>query len=82
MAEFSRGVKEYVFGTATVCATFPVDLKGNADVCCAQCAYYRRSSKMCSLTRDICEYPDHYIGSKCPLEFYTAAEWAEKGDRT
>ena len=81
MAEFSSGVKEYVFGTATVCTTFPVDLKGNADVCCAQCSFYRRSSKMCSLSGDICEYPDHYIGSECPLEFYTAAEWAEKGDQ-
>ena len=34
MAEFSRGVKEYIRARAMVEVTFPVDFKGNVDISC------------------------------------------------
>lgn len=63
------GVSAYVIGTATVKASFPIDFHGNPYVCCALCVFYRPSSRRCSLTDAVCEYPDKYIGSQCPLDF-------------
>lgn len=74
MSEFSRGVKEYIHARAMVEVTFPVDFRDNAEVNCNQCKYYRRSYKKCGLNWEICEYPDKYIGSHCPLTFYTEEE--------
>lgn len=65
---FDSGVKDYIKGTATVSVCFPVDFKGNADVCCMQCFFYRESSRRCSLTGAVSEYPQRYVGSNCPLE--------------
>lgn len=70
MPEFSRGVKEYIHAHAIVEVTFPVDFRGNADINCHQCKYYRRNYRSCGLNGEICEYPDKYIGSHCPLTFY------------
>lgn len=63
------GVSGYINGYATVEVHFPVDLKGNADVNCRQCWYFRRTYSTCGLNGEVCEYPDKYIGSKCPLKF-------------
>lgn len=70
MPEFSRGVKEYIRARTTVEVTFPVDFRDHAEVNCCQCKYYRRSAQKCGLNGEICEYPDKYIGSRCPLTFY------------
>lgn len=67
MANFESGVASYIKMTATVTVNFPVDFKGNADVCCAQCFYFRKNYRTCGLNGQICEYPDKYIGSQCPL---------------
>ena len=64
MAEFSRGVKEYIRARAMVEVTFPVDFKDNVDIRCCQCKYYRRNYRSCGLNGEICEYPDKYIGSR------------------
>ena len=64
---FDSGVSRYVAGSATVTNYFPVDFKGNADICCMQCRFYRRTSQRCSLNDRICEYPERYVGSHCPL---------------
>lgn len=58
--------------------TFPVDFRDNAEVNCNQCKYYRRSYKKCGLNWEICEYPDKYIGSRCPLAFYSADKEEDK----
>lgn len=67
MADFSSGVKKYIYASAAVENTFPVDHKGNADICCMQCKFFRRSSQTCALNGEICEYPNQYVGSRCPL---------------
>ena len=74
MSEFSRGVKEYIHATAMVEVTFPVDFRDNANVNCYQWKYYRHNYRSCGLNGEICEYPDKYIGSHCPLTFYTEEE--------
>lgn len=63
------GVQGYVTGTATVTVNFPIDLHGNLDINCRQCWYFRRTYSTCSLNGQVCEYPDKYIGSRCPLKF-------------
>ena len=64
---FESGVASYIKGTATIEVYFPVDAKGNADVCCAQCYMFRESSKRCGINYQVCEYPNKYVGSRCPL---------------
>ena len=63
------GVSRYIKASATVTQFFPVDLKGNPDINCMQCRFFRRASQKCSLNDEICEYPQKYIGSRCPLNF-------------
>lgn len=65
---FESGVSSYVIGTAVVEVSFPVDRKGNADVSCSQCFFYREASRRCGLTGQISEYPNKFVGSHCPLE--------------
>lgn len=63
---FDSGVSRYITGTATVVARFPVDYRGNADICCDQCRFYR--SRRCGLTDEVSNYPTRYRGDNCPLE--------------
>lgn len=69
MSDFSSGVKAYITGEATVKVHFPIDFKDNAEVNCYQCKYFSRASGICYLTKEISEYPQRYISSKCPLTF-------------
>ena len=69
MARFESGVSRYIHASCTVTAHFPVDLKGNMDVRCSQCSFFRPSSRRCGLTGDLVEYPERYIGYTCPLIF-------------
>lgn len=71
---FESGVSSYVVGQATVTVCFPVDHRGNAHVCCAQCEYYSRTSGRCKLNGGLCAFPDKYIGQNCPLEFEEKGE--------
>lgn len=80
MSEFSRGVKEYIHARAMVEVNFPVDFRDHAEVNCHQCKYYRRSYKKCGLNGEICEYPDKYIGSRCPLTFYSDDKEEDKNE--
>lgn len=68
MANFESGVKSYIHAQATVDIFFPVDLKGNADISCNQCYYFRRQSRSCALNGEICQYPERYVGDSCPLK--------------
>lgn len=75
MANFDSGVASYIHASAVVDVFFPVDRRGNADISCEQCYYYRRQSRSCALNGEICEYPTRYVGSHCPLRLVT-----EEGD--
>lgn len=68
MPDFESGVKKYVTGKCTVFVHFPVDWKDNSDISCYQCKFFSRNSGICSLTKEISEYPQKFVGSKCPLE--------------
>lgn len=65
---FDSGVESYICGKAEVKVYFPVDRKGNADVSCRQCFFFREASSRCGITGQISEYPNKYVGSHCPLE--------------
>lgn len=68
MSNFESGVASYINAKAVVTVHFPVDYKGNADISCTQCFFFREASRRCGLTGDISEYPAKYVGSNCPLE--------------
>lgn len=65
---FDTGVKSYILAKCEVYVQFPVDWKGNEYVCCNQCYYFNRQSGRCRLNNEVCEFPDKYVGSRCPLE--------------
>ena len=65
---FESGVSSYIHAQATVNVYFPVDNKGNADINCTQCFFFREASRRCGLTGEISQYPTKYVGSSCPLE--------------
>lgn len=67
MANFDNGIASYIVAEAVVKTFFPVDFKGNADISCNQCEFYRRQSKICGLNGKICQYPERYVGASCPL---------------
>jgi hypothetical protein len=69
MANFDSGVKAYIIGEVTVQVHFPVDWKDNPDVSCYQCNFFSRNNGICQLTKEVSEYPQKYISSKCPLTF-------------
>ena len=66
---FESGVSSYIKGVAVVEVFFPVDRKGAADVSCRQCQYYQQMTRKCALNAKVVAYPDHYVGSHCPLQF-------------
>ena len=68
MSNFESGVASYINARAVVTVHFPVDYKGNADISCSQCFFFREASRRCGLTGEISEYPTKYVGSNCPLE--------------
>lgn len=74
MANFDSGVFSYVLAETTVRIGFPVDAKGNAEICCIQCKMYRRNYRNCGLNGEICEFPDKYVGSHCPLKIIDIKE--------
>lgn len=65
---FDSGISKYIKATAVVTVYFPVDKKGNADISCKQCQFFRRQSQSCGINGAVCQYPDKYVGGDCPLE--------------
>ena len=65
--DFEDGISSYVHAQAVVDVYFPVDAKGNADISCSQCYFFRESAKRCGLNWEICQYPNKYVGGCCPL---------------
>lgn len=68
MANFESGVPEYITARAIVEVHFPVDFNGVADISCRQCKYFIPSRRTCQLTKEICAYPEKFVGRECPLE--------------
>ena len=68
MPTFETGVSRYIKGIATVENFFPVDLKGNPDLSCKHCRFYNHNYK-CNLNGEITDYPERYLGGRCPLHF-------------
>lgn len=67
MGSFDSGVSSYIRGRAVVTQFWPVDLRGNADINCKQCFFFRDASGRCGITGEVSEYPAKYVGSHCPL---------------
>lgn len=68
MPNFETGVASYIHAQATVDVFFPVDAKGNADISCRQCYFFRTSSNSCALNGEVCAFPNKYVGACCPLK--------------
>lgn len=68
MANFESGVASYIKGQATVKVFFPVDQKGNAEICCKHCPYLSSNDRMCQLNKMPVAYPNKYVGDNCPLK--------------
>lgn len=67
MALFDDGIASYIEAEATVTVYFPVDRRGNADISCNQCYFFRRNYSTCGLNGEVCQYPQKYVGGSCPL---------------
>ena len=68
MGKFDSGVKGYVTGKATVYVHFPISWKGERDISCKQCKFFRVTSRSCALNDAVCAYPEKYVGDECPLD--------------
>ena len=68
MANFENGVARFIKGQVTLTVGFPVDFRGNAEIACKHCQFYIKSMQRCGLNQEVVNYPDKYVGSKCPLE--------------
>lgn len=66
-SRFESGVSGYVVGKCEVTVYFPIDMKGNPDISCKQCPYYRRSSISCALNDKIIPFGEKFVGPYCPL---------------
>ncbi len=64
---FESGVADYVRAYAIIEVNFPVDFKGNEEICCRHCPYLSSNERMCQLNKEPVAYPNKYVGSKCPL---------------
>lgn len=68
MANFDSGVKGYVLARCTVEVGFPIDFKGNAEIACKHCKFYRQNYRICGLNGEIVAFGEKFVGDSCPLE--------------
>ena len=68
MANFETGVKDYIKAHATVTVHFPVDFKDRPEIACKHCQFFSSSTRRCHLTGMPVAFPDHYVGTECPLK--------------
>ena len=80
MPTFESGVSAYVHAECVVKVHFPINHRGEADISCYQCNYFRRNYQMCGLNNSICEYPSKYVGSQCPLNITETTERNRKDE--
>ncbi len=65
--DFDSGVAGYVHATYLAEVFFPVDYRGNEDICCRQCPYLSANDRMCQLNKQPVAYPNKFVGQYCPL---------------
>lgn len=68
MANFDSGVASYIIGQAQIIVGFPVDNKGNAEIACKHCKMFDKRTQRCWINQEIVNFPEKYVGVKCPLE--------------
>ena len=69
MPDFDTGVSRFIKGVAEVENNFPVDHRGNPGLSCYHCRFFHRTTSKCGLNGEICDYPEKYLGARCPLYF-------------
>lgn len=67
MPNFDSGVSSYIKAYAVIEVNFPVDHKGNADICCRHCEFLSSNERMCQLNKKPVAYPNKFVGDNCPL---------------
>lgn len=73
MSKFENGISGYIEGSYTAKVFFPIDSRGNAHVCCAECFYHNSSTHRCRANGEVASFePNKYVGANCPLEMDTA----------
>lgn len=68
MANFESGVSSYITGVCTIEVHFPVDSKGNAEICCKHCQYLSSNDRVCQLNKKPVAFPNKFVGESCPLQ--------------
>ena len=68
MSSFDSGVKGYVYGTVTIRVGFPIDWHDIPHISCIHCQFYSPSSRRCQINKEIINFPEKYVGDRCPLE--------------
>ena len=68
MSDYPEGVPGYVVGRAEVTNYFPINRRGDVDLCCDHCRFYVMRSRRCFLTDELQHYPERARGRECPLE--------------
>ena len=74
MSSFDSGVKGYVYGKVTVLVGFPVDFHNVPHISCTHCRFYSPSSRRCQINKEIINFPEKYVGDRCPLELVESEE--------
>lgn len=74
---FESGVYGYVKAECTVTVYFPIDKKGEADISCRQCPYYRQQSRTCGLNESIVPFGEKFVGPNCPLRRVDEGDMSE-----
>ena len=64
---FDSGVSGYVVGRCEITVYFPIDMRGEPDISCKQCQFYRQSSRSCALTDKIVPWGEKFVAPSCPL---------------
>lgn len=67
MIDYPEGIPGYVIGKVEVSNAFPVNRRGDVDLCCEHCRFYVLRSRRCFLTDELQHYPERDIGIFCPL---------------
>lgn len=77
---FDSGVSGYVVGRCEITVYFPIDIRGEPDISCKQCPFYRVSSRTCGLTDDVIPYGEKFVGPHCPLRREEVIDAPENGE--
>jgi hypothetical protein len=68
MANFDSGVSSYIKTYAVIQVNFPVDHRGNAEICCKHCGYLSSNERICQLNKEPVAFPNKFVGDRCPLQ--------------